>query len=66
MDEAAAHDEMWHEDDVLHQAEGMLTVRLGVSLDEAIRALRAHAETEGVSPRDVAPHVIDKSADITP
>ncbi len=65
MDEPA-HGNGWHEDDVLHQAEGMLSMRLGVSVDEATEALRTFAEAEGVSPRDVAPHVIDGSVDIKP
>jgi hypothetical protein len=66
MDEAAAHRYGWHEDDVLHQAEGMLSARLAITVDEATEALQTYAAAEGVSPRDVAPHVIDGSVDITP
>jgi hypothetical protein len=66
MDEATGHEETWHEDDVLHQAEGRLAVRLGITVEEAVRVLRAHAEAEGITPRDLAPGVIDGSVHITP
>jgi AmiR/NasT family two-component response regulator len=66
MDEPTAHEQMWHEDDVLHQAEGVLAARLGTTSEHAARALRAHAEAEGIDPREIAPGVIDGSVHVTP
>jgi AmiR/NasT family two-component response regulator len=59
MDEATEHEKMWHEDDVLHHAEGVLTARLGIPVEAATRALRAHAEAEGSPVRDIAEGVIE-------
>lgn len=65
MDEATEHEKLWHEDDVLHQAEGVLSARLGIPVDAATRALRAHAEAEGSAPHDVAAGVVDGRVHIT-
>jgi hypothetical protein len=44
----------------IHQATGMVTVQLGVSLDEAFVRLRAHAFAEGLSLRTVAREVVTR------
>jgi AmiR/NasT family two-component response regulator len=66
MDEAAAHEQMWHEDDELHQAEGVLSARLRVSVEEAVNALQTHAAAEGSSRHDVARRVIEGTVIIEP
>jgi ANTAR domain-containing protein len=66
MDDAATHDKFWHEDDKLHQAEGVLAARLDVSINEAAKALRAHAAAEATSPHELAPRVLDGTAIISP
>lgn len=44
----------------IHQATGMVSVQLGVSLDEAFVRLRAHAFAEGVSLRAVAREIVTR------
>jgi hypothetical protein len=44
----------------VHQATGMVSVQLGISLDEAFVRLRAHAFAEGVSLRAVARDIITR------
>ena len=46
---------------VVHQAAGMLSAQLGVSLDEALARLRAHAFAEGESLTDVARAVVTRT-----
>lgn len=43
---------------VVHQATGMISVQLGVSLGEALARLRAHAFACGLSPGEVAAEVV--------
>ena len=49
-----AHGLSWHEDDDLHQAEGMLSVRLGIPIAEAVDALRARSVSTGQGVHEVA------------
>jgi hypothetical protein len=35
VDTSDGYELSWHEDDQLHQAEGMLSARLGITVDEA-------------------------------
>lgn len=44
----------WHEDDVVHQAEGMLCLQLGTGIDAAVEALRLHAARAGLTVHQVA------------
>jgi hypothetical protein len=44
----------------VHQATGMVSVQLGVSMDEAFVRLRAHAFADGRSLRDVARDVVSR------
>jgi AmiR/NasT family two-component response regulator len=44
----------------VHQATGMVSVQLGVSMDEAFVRLRAHAFADGRTLRDVARAVVDR------
>lgn len=52
------HDDWWHEDDVIHQAEGMIAVQLAVTVHEAGGALRAYSTQIGVDRRDLAGQVV--------
>jgi hypothetical protein len=63
-DDSLEHDLWWHEDDVVHQAEGMLAVRLGVSVHVATVALRAHAQKTGADPRELAHQVVRREVHI--
>ena len=56
-DEGSNHDQWWHEDDVVHQAEGMLSVQLGVPIGEAAATLRAYSRYVGIRRRAVASQV---------
>lgn len=58
MDDATAHATMWHEDDELHQAEGMVSARLGIHIDDAVSALAAYATSEGTSVHSLAARVV--------
>jgi hypothetical protein len=44
----------------VHQATGMITVQLGISLTEALLRLRAHAYDSGQSVTDVAADVVGR------
>ena len=44
----------------VHQATGMISVQLGVSLDEAFVRLRAHAFAEGLALRTVAHNIVTR------
>jgi len=46
---------------VVHQASGMVSVQLGVSVSEAMVRLRAHAFRHGLSVDDVARRVVDRT-----
>jgi hypothetical protein len=52
------HDSWWHEDDLLHQAEGVISVQLAVSIDESAALLRAHSETTGIPLDAVAARIV--------
>jgi hypothetical protein len=49
----------WHEDDELHQAEGMLSARLGTSLDETVSAIHQRAEASGQTLLEAATEMLD-------
>jgi hypothetical protein len=44
----------------VHQAEGALHARLGVSIDDAAHMLQLHAQRAGVSVRDAARQVLER------
>ena len=50
----------WHEDDKLHQAEGMLSARRGISVDEAVKAIYRRAEASTLTLSEVATEVLDE------
>lgn len=52
------HDTWWHEDDRLHQAEGVLSVQLAVSVAESSALLRAYSEKTGIAPDTIASQVV--------
>jgi hypothetical protein len=54
MNTADGHELSWHEDDKLHQAEGMLAARLGISVDQAVDVIHRRAEASGLTPAEVA------------
>ncbi|WP_328305845.1 ANTAR domain-containing protein [Actinomycetospora sp. NBC_00405] len=58
MDTSDGHDLSWHEDDELHQAEGVLSERLGISMDEAVIAIRRRAEASALTPAEIATQVL--------
>lgn len=51
---------------VVHQAVGMLSLQLGVSLDEALARLRAHAFVEGVPLTEIARAVVERRLRLEP
>ncbi|WP_433781418.1 ANTAR domain-containing protein [Actinomycetospora sp. CA-101289] len=51
-----------HEDDELHQAEGMLAARLDTSVEEAVNAIQRRAEDAALTPAEIATEVIDEAA----
>lgn len=51
---------------VVHQASGMVSVQLGVTVDEAIVRLRAHSFRTGVSLLEVARQVVDRTLRFDP
>jgi hypothetical protein len=52
------HESWWHEDDRLHQAEGVLSVQLAVSIGESVVLLRAHSRTTGIALDTVAARIV--------
>ena len=50
----------------IHQATGMVSVQLGISLEEAFVRLRAHAFAQNLRLRDVASHVVNKRLRLAP
>ncbi|MFE6485410.1 GAF and ANTAR domain-containing protein [Streptomyces sp. NPDC057757] len=50
--------------DEIHQATGMIMVRLGVSAEEALLRLRARAFAQGVTSTEVARAVLDRTMDM--
>ena len=50
----------------IHQATGMVSVQLGVSLDEAFVRLRAYTFAQGLSLREVASQVVDRRLRLEP
>lgn len=50
----------------VHQATGMVSVQLGISLEEAFVRLRAHAFAQDLSMRDVARGVVNKRLRLDP
>jgi AmiR/NasT family two-component response regulator len=56
----------WHEDDELHQAEGALSARLGVTVDEALRAIRAHSADTGTPVRELATGIVKDGVVVEP
>jgi ANTAR domain len=54
------HDRWWHEDDVVHQAEGVLAAQQAVPISEAAAALRAYARDVGTRQRTVAQQVTSR------
>jgi ANTAR domain len=44
----------------VHQAEGVLKVRLGLTIDEAAYTLQVYAERTGVSVHDAADDVLER------
>jgi hypothetical protein len=45
---------------VVHQATGMITIQLGISLAEALLRLRAHAYASGRAVSAIAADVVDR------
>ena len=50
----------------IHQATGIVSVQLGVSLDDAFVRLRAHAFAQGMSLREVATRIIERRLRLDP
>lgn len=57
-DHELEHDSWWHEDDVIHQAEGVVAVQLAIPVDHAGAVLRAHAAKVGADQRELAGQVV--------
>ncbi|WP_237321995.1 GAF and ANTAR domain-containing protein [Streptomyces sp. JJ36] len=49
----------------IHQAAGMLMVRLGVGIDEALALLRARAFAEGTTATELARAIVNRRTDVT-
>ncbi|HEY2222972.1 ANTAR domain-containing protein [Actinomycetospora sp.] len=47
---------------VVHQAEGILRARRGITIDEAVRALRAETDAAGLSVIEVAHRIVGSVA----
>jgi hypothetical protein len=61
----ADHESWWHEDDRVHQAEGVLSVQLAVSIGESVALLRAHSEATGIALDTVAARIVRHDLFIT-
>jgi AmiR/NasT family two-component response regulator len=61
MDVPDSYELTWHEDDKLHQAEGMLSARLGLSVDEAVNAIHRRAEASTLTLSEVATQVLGEA-----
>jgi hypothetical protein len=62
MDTSDGYELTWHEDDQLHQAEGMLAERLGISINEAAGAIHRRAEASALTPAEIASQVLNEAA----
>jgi AmiR/NasT family two-component response regulator len=61
MDTSDGYEFTWHEDDELHQAEGMLSARLGISVDEAVDAIHRRAEASALTRAEIAEQVLNEA-----
>ncbi|WP_433037338.1 ANTAR domain-containing protein [Actinomycetospora sp. CA-053990] len=61
MDAFVGYELTWHEDDELHQAEGMLSARLGISIDEAVAAIERRAKASRLPVHDAASNMLDEA-----
>jgi hypothetical protein len=61
MDTVDRYEPTWHEDDELHQAEGMISWRLGISVDEAVYVIRRRAEASTLTLSEAATQVLDEA-----
>jgi hypothetical protein len=57
-------DAVWAVRSVVHQATGMLIAQLGVTPDDALAILRAHAFAQGATVESIAEQVVQRRLDL--
>ncbi|WP_433781435.1 hypothetical protein ACQPX6_12070 [Actinomycetospora sp. CA-101289] len=61
MDTSDGYEFTWHEDDELHQAEGRVAVRLGISIEQAVHTIHRRAQASALTRAEIATQMLDEA-----